>query len=556
ETGKNMIFILVLFGACAVSGTALFLTNKKLAEARRALTELALKSTIKSDEMATQIGVDKNLDLLRSTLFGLGAPRLVGEELYFGDTLVNGDSRIVDMVKARYGGAATIFLRDRRIATNVLNNASQRAVGTTLAAGPAYENVFGKGISYRGEALILNEAYIALYEPLLLRGEVIGILFVGVKKAEIAHSVMSPNSIGMLINKLSTTIEGQFNATEEALHQRQVYEDGRRRQDDERHSQALQQSDALRVLADALGELTRGNLAFQIEQAVPAEFRVLQENFNDAFSHLCGTMQAVMRNVSDVGSSAEEIRQASENLSRRAEQQAATLEQTSAALDQITTTVTQTSGDVVKAQGIAASAMVNVERSGDVLTATTEAMSRIEGSSRQISNIISVIDEIAFQTNLLALNAGVEAARAGDAGRGFAVVASEIRNLAQRSAEASKEIKSLISASGADVAVGVDLVQQTAALMTGITEQVAMLSELMKNVASNASEQANSLSEINTAVRQMDHVTQQNAAMAEESTAATHSLSSEAGNLGQLLRQFQLTAVERRKEKPVLQHAR
>jgi methyl-accepting chemotaxis protein len=237
-------------------------------------------------------------------------------------------------------------------------------------------------------------------------------------------------------------------------------------------------------------------------------------------------------------SGADEISKAADDLSRRTEQQAASLEETAAALDQITATVRKTADGANHAQGVVQTARANAAESAHVVKRATDAMGEIESSSKQIGQIIGVIDEIAFQTNLLALNAGVEAARAGDAGKGFAVVASEVRALAQRSAEAAKEIKTLINASSAQVGQGVSLVAETGKALQLIVEQVAEINGIVTEIAASAQEQATGLHQVNTAVNQMDQVTQQNAAMVEESTAASHSLAGEAVEVARLIGQF------------------
>ncbi|MHC3126375.1 hypothetical protein OB03_03300, partial [Brevundimonas sp. GN22] len=233
-----------------------------------------------------------------------------------------------------------------------------------------------------------------------------------------------------------------------------------------------------------------------------------------------------------------EISAASNDLSHRTEQQAATLEETAAALDQITVTVSRTADGAKEAASVVLGARSDAEHSGVVMNNAVQAMTAIESSSNQISAIIGVIDEIAFQTNLLALNAGVEAARAGDAGRGFAVVASEVRALAQRSAAAAKEIKTLISASGQQVSKGVDLVGQTGDALGRIVQRVAQIDALVNEIAASAQEQSTGLAQVNTAVNQMDQVTQQNAAMVEESTAACHALATEAEELAKSVSRF------------------
>ncbi|OYV25407.1 MAG: hypothetical protein B7X08_05730 [Acidocella sp. 20-63-7] len=307
---------------------------------------------------------------------------------------------------------------------------------------------------------------------------------------------------------------------------------------------ARQQHVVVEALADGLEKLSAGELLFRIETKFATEYEKLRADFNTAMDRLAETMQSIAANTQGVRAGAGEITQASDDLSRRTEQQAASLEQTAAALDQITATVRKTAEGATEARNVVTAAKTDAERSGEVVRETVEAMTGIEGSSKKIGNIIGVIDEIAFQTNLLALNAGVEAARAGDAGRGFAVVATEVRALAQRSADAAKEIKTLISASGQQVGTGVKLVGETGKALARIGEQVARLNTLVTDIAASAQEQATGLAEVNSAVNQMDQVTQQNAAMVEQSTAASHSLAGEAEELARLVGQFQLGTVE------------
>ena len=288
-----------------------------------------------------------------------------------------------------------------------------------------------------------------------------------------------------------------------------------------------------------LDKLAKGNLRFRLVEWFPIDFKGLRMDYNQAMDAIQATMAGIIANTKNIQSGAEEITKASDDLSRRTEHQAASLEQTAAALDEITATVRKTSEGAIAAHEAVREVKLNAERSGMVASQTVSAMSSVEVSSKQISNIIGVIDEIAFQTNLLALNAGIEAARAGDAGRGFAVVATEVRALAQRSAGAAKEIKALISASGEQVATGVRLVGETGESLARIVPQVDRLTMLVSEIAASAREQSTGLAEVNIAVNQMDQVTQQNAAMVEETTAASHSLAQEAAELGSRVNLFE-----------------
>ena len=297
---------------------------------------------------------------------------------------------------------------------------------------------------------------------------------------------------------------------------------------------------AMEKLTEGLERLTAGDLLFRLHAAFAPEYEKLRTDFNAAAEGLGRTMQSVAANAQGVRAGAAEITQSADDLSRRTEQQAASLEQTAAALDEITATVRKTAEGANEARDVVKAAKGDAERSGSVVSDTVAAMGGIETSSKQIASIIGVIDEIAFQTNLLALNAGVEAARAGDAGRGFAVVATEVRALAQRSADAAKEIKALISASGTQVEAGVKLVGETGRALTRIVQQVDRLNVLVSDIAGSAQEQAAGLNQVNSAVNQMDQMTQQNAAMVEESTAASHALADEAKALARLVGHFRL----------------
>ncbi|MDR7124923.1 methyl-accepting chemotaxis protein [Pseudotabrizicola sp. 4114] len=303
---------------------------------------------------------------------------------------------------------------------------------------------------------------------------------------------------------------------------------------------SAEQQKVVEALRDALGALADGDLSAQIATPFPADYESLRLNCNQAAQSLSDTLAHVAAVTAAILDGASNIAGAAADLSRRTESQAATLEQTAAALDTLTANVRSATDGTLKAGSKVRSAHDEARNNGGVVRKAIEAMAAIEQSSHQISKIISVIDDIAFQTNLLALNAGVEAARAGEAGRGFAVVAAEVRALAQRSSEAAKEIKTLISTSETQVGTGADLVSQSGRAVEAIVSDVAEISSIVQDISQAAQDQSNSLAEINAGVAVLDKVTQQNAVMVEESTAASALLKQEADELSALLAGFNL----------------
>ncbi|MGV1753543.1 methyl-accepting chemotaxis protein [Agrobacterium sp. CG674] len=295
------------------------------------------------------------------------------------------------------------------------------------------------------------------------------------------------------------------------------------------------------TLASALNRLSKGDVSHRIASPFAGSFDRIREDFNASSQHLEATLSAVGVNAQSISASANEIRAAADELASRTEQQAASVEETAAALEQITTTTQDATTRAQEADALVAKAREAAQTSGRVVERAIGAMQAISSSSGEISNIIGVIDDIAFQTNLLALNAGVEAARAGEAGKGFAVVAQEVRELAQRSAKAAKEIKGLITASGGQVKAGVELVGETGTVLQSIVAHVEDISARVQGIATAAREQLIGLQEINGAISTIDHTTQRNAAMVEESTAASHALSSDIVELNRLLKQFQFS---------------
>ncbi|MCE6074270.1 methyl-accepting chemotaxis protein [Agrobacterium vitis] len=511
----------------------------------------------------------------------------------------------IDSIGRMTGQTATLFTLDEatkgyiRRTTNIIKPDGQRAVGTPLDPTGAVYSALVKGETYRGQAAILGTDYYTIYKPIInSSGSVIGILYAGVRVAEIAgisdqmaQAVAITAGIALLVSLLlmvfitrktmrpipeltaaaSSLADGRTDLEvphqglrneigalaralevfrQDALKKLQLEQDAnetRARNDRERaEREAEKDADAANIrncadmLAVAMNRLSTGDLTTRIDQSFIPELEPLRVDFNNSVNNLSLAFARLRNEAMAVEASGNEMRSAAGALANRTEQQAASLEETSAALEQVTGTVRSAADRAQQAAVLAADAQVSTEGSSKVVADAVSAMGRIEQASSEISKIINVIDEIAFQTNLLALNAGVEAARAGEAGKGFAVVAQEVRELAQRSANAAKDIKALISKSGTEVAGGVKLVRETGDALGAISQQVSMINGLIAEIATSSREQSTGLQEINTSVNHMDQFTQKNAAMVEETTAVTHKLAESATTLVSLIAEFKV----------------
>jgi methyl-accepting chemotaxis protein len=323
--------------------------------------------------------------------------------------------------------------------------------------------------------------------------------------------------------------------------QRRAAEEERARNEAIRVEAARQVQQVVTGLGVGLEWMAKGDLTYRITDEFVEEYKKVQEDFNEAIAQLQETIRNIAQSSSEVSNAASEISVSTSDLSQRTEEQAASLEETSASMEQMAVTVKKNAENAQQANQFANETAAVADRGGEVVSQAISAMSRIEDSSRKISDIISVIDEIARQTNLLALNAAVEAARAGEAGRGFAVVASEVRSLAQRSSQAAKDIKDLITNSSTQVQEGVELVNSAGASLTEIVQSIKKVAQIVSDISVASNEQATGIDQINTALNQMDEVTQQNSALVEENAATAKTLEQQSGAMNSSVGSFKLS---------------
>ncbi len=563
------------FGIKTISGKAVVLVVAMIMVSITATTAILL------NHFGTVLGTDRlkqNLTAAASIINpNHEAYAVDGDKLLVGSRVLNGASNGVDAISGAFGGVATVFLGDTRITTTVRKEDGSRAVGTKLAAGPVYDTVLRDGKEYLGSAKILGKDYVTAYEPIKdASGSTIGILFVGFEKQEFNKQIIAAIEVaaiaGLIVAFACACVGGYIFVHLFAPFRplSKLMEDARRGQYAE-HVPYMERTDEFGELArvidtfcksaqerraqraanieivnasfgEALAALANRDLTYRLTKDVPTEYGALQKNLNEAISQLDAAMKDIDSRAGDIVTGSSEINNAAQDMAHRTEREAAALEETSAAVNELSATVEKSAEGAKAANDAAAAAKRNAEQGSQVAKNAVEAIRTIAQSSSEITQIIGVINDIAFQTNLLALNAGVEAARAGDAGRGFAVVASEVRLLAQRSSEAAKQIKQLITTSEEQVENGVKLVEESDGAFGKIVGEIATIYDLVNAISASQLEQASALKEIDTAVHQLDQTTQQNAAMAEQSSAASQTMAGHAQELAGRVEEFRTTA--------------
>jgi methyl-accepting chemotaxis protein len=527
---------------------------------------------------------ESNMRIAWHVLHGFGEDfRADGDKMYISDHLINDWTGPVDEVKRLVGGTATIFSGDMRITTNVLKPDGSRAIGTPLAAGAARDTVLGKGLPYRGQTDILGKPFFTAYDPIKDKsGKVIGILYVGIPRADVLSALgtlRSSMATAALIITLAMTLlcflisramfrplvamtnamrrlaAGDTNiavperrAMDEigqmasALETFRASEIAKHAAEERNRLAEAERETAMVTLGTSLKRVSDGDLTADVGSDFPADYRQLAMHFNGALASLRELIGSVLEGTGAIRTGSNEIADASEDLARRTESNAASLEETSAAVSQMNerlrATATAAGRTVERADG----AITTVAGGRAIADDAVQAMGRVSESAKNIDGVIEAVDKIAFQTRVLAMNAAVEAGRAGEAGRGFAVVADLVSALAMRAEEEAGRARDQLSATQADIVSAVDMVQKVDGALANISNDVGSVHELLGNIATDNQAQSTAITQISVAIGSMDHSTQQNAAMVEETSAAARALTEQATRLDEKAATFRISS--------------
>ena len=483
---------------------------------------LMLESEVLQKELSKQ--QDINIRVAWSAVEQLGDNFYIqGDKLYAGDHVLNNNNELVDKIKDIVGGTATIFMGDLRVATNVIKEDGNRAIGTRLARGPVYDSIFRDGKPYRGENVLFGNTFVTAYDPIKnAEGDVIGILYVGLDKDEffapyeniISGIIIIIAGFGLILFILNYLLVRNFVAI------------------------PLQQACSI------IESMSKGYLDIDLFESEGDEIGELFNSFHRMQMLLKDIIRRITSDAYKVSQTSNQVLQGNSELGNRTQQQASNLEEISSTMEEMTSTVQQTADNAVHADKLSVEARKQAEKGGEVTNRAVEAMEMISKSSKKISDIINVIEDIAFQTNLLALNAAVEASRAGEHGRGFGVVADEVRSLSKRCKSAANEIKELINNSVSMIEDGTKLVNDSKTSLDEIIQAVKNVSDIVNEISVASQQQANGINQVNISITQIDEMTQHNASLVEQASAASEAMGIQAEDLNTLVKFFKLKESE------------
>lgn len=446
---------------------------------------------------------------------------IIDNQLKVGDYIINNNHELPDLMHKISGGTATVFMHDERVATNVMKSDGTRAVGTKLQ-GPAYDAIFRDHKPYRGEAKILGKAYFTAYDPIKnSRGEIVGVLYTGIEKKEYMASfykIITNIAIMTIIVAIGTALLWSW-LVRLMITRPMNYVIHR-----------------IKDIAEGEGDLTK-----RVNTKGTDEIGTLGRGINTFLVNFESIISRVKTTCSEVNTTAHEVNTGTEDLNQILQGQASAIQQVAATIEQMTGSIKQSASHAEMGHAMTKELVKETTVTRESTKELMKAMDEISQSSQKIGDIISTVNEVAFQTNLLALNAAVEAARAGEQGKGFAVVAEEVRTLAQRSADAARQIKTMIEDSAEKVKAGDEIVKKSVTSLKGIIGKIDVLSQTIDEISASSKEQATGVEEVNHAINQIEATTQQHASTVEELAAAANSLRHEAEDLNQTVERFKVS---------------